>query len=85
MFVYSSEFKKRFKKLPRKTQSRALARLELLAQDEFAPHLSNHPLQGEYSAYRSINIGGDIRLVYRRLRGGVYFLITIGSHSQLYE
>jgi len=85
MFLYSAEFKKRYKKLPRSAKEKTIARLELLAQDEFAPLLNNHPLRGKYEAYRSINITGDIRLVYRKPEPGTYFLVTIGTHSQLYE
>jgi len=85
MFQYSTEFKKRFKKLPRSLQTKVLKRLEILETDEFAPLLGNHPLQGEYATYRSINITGDMRLVYRRLSPSLYFLVTIGTHSQLYE
>ena len=62
-----------------------MARLGLLVQDEYSPLLDNHPLRGEYAAYQSINVTGDIRIVYRKLKPQLYFLVAIGSHSQLYE
>lgn len=85
MFVWSREFKKKFKKLPRKIQDQVLERLVLLTEDEVAPILNSHPLHGQYRAYRSINITGDWRLVYRKLKKNFYLLVTLGTHSQLYE
>lgn len=86
MFLYrSSEFRKRFLASPKKLQDKIVARLNLLVSDEFAPILNNHELHGEYADCRSINISGDIRLVYKRIDAQNYLLITFGTHSQLYE
>ena len=85
MFIYSAEFKKRFKRLHRKIQERLAERLEVFALDEFDPSLQNHALHGEFGECRSINITGDYRLVYRTIEKRVYLLISIGTHSQLYE
>lgn len=82
-FVYSTRFKKSYRKLSAGMQEKVLERLALLAQDEYHPVLRTHPLHGAYSGYRSINVTGDVRLVYVR-DGAVCRLEDIGTHSQLY-
>ena len=58
-------------------------RLMLFGQDEFNPILNNHPLKGKYQGYRSINVTGDLRAIYKRETNVAIFVI-IGSHSRLY-
>lgn len=81
---YSSEFKKQYKKLSAKIRKQTKERLAILIEDEINPMLKNHKLHGDYSEYRSINITGDIRVVYQKISLNHIFLIAIGSHSQLY-
>jgi len=82
--VPSTRFKKQYRKLPGTLQARADARLTLFAEDPFHPLLNNHPLHGEDKDKRSVNIGGDYRIVYREIKPSIYLLIDIGSHSELY-
>ena len=51
---------------------------------EFDESLNNHKLSGKYADYRSINVTGDIRIAYKRVPDGFY-LVAIGTHSELYE
>lgn len=81
---YSSQFKKQYKKLSEKIKIQTKTRINILIEDEFSPILKNHKLHGEFSKYRSINITGDIRVVYRKTTNGFYFF-AIGSHSKLYS
>lgn len=83
--VPSKRFKKHYRKLPKVLQTRADERLTLFAQDSFHLLLNNHPLHGEYKDRRSINIGGDYRIVYREIETDTYLLIDIGTHSDLYD
>lgn len=53
--------------------------------DEFDDLLNNHVLNGKYNGYRSINITGNIRLIYRKVDSQNYILYDIGTHPQLYE
>jgi addiction module RelE/StbE family toxin len=84
-FVPSKRFKRHYRKLPSALQARADERLSLFSEDPFCPQLNNHPLHGEHSDKRSINIGGDYRIVYREIETSIYLLIDIGTHSELYE
>ncbi|MCX6716881.1 MAG: type II toxin-antitoxin system mRNA interferase toxin, RelE/StbE family [Candidatus Taylorbacteria bacterium] len=84
MFLYSFKFKKSLRKFPKKLIDKILEKLRVLEADEFCIILNNHKLHGEYSLYRSINITGDIRLIYRKEKDN-FFLIDIGTHNDLYE
>lgn len=83
-FVPSTRFKKHYHKLPSALQARADERLVLFGEDPFHLLLNNHPLHGRYKDKRSINIGGDYRIVYREIETETYLLIDIGTHSELY-
>jgi addiction module RelE/StbE family toxin len=82
---YSDSFNKRFATLPKKIQRRAFERIALFKDDPFHPILNNHPLHGEYGGYRSINVTGDMRIVYEDLGDSTCVLHEIGTHGQLYE
>lgn len=84
-FVWSQAFNKRYKKLPKKVQGQIKERLELFVSDAFHPLLNNHKLSGEYKDYRSINITGDYRIIYRNQSSEVIFFLAIGTHSELYS
>ncbi|MFH1178706.1 MAG: type II toxin-antitoxin system mRNA interferase toxin, RelE/StbE family [bacterium] len=83
--VYSTRFKKHYRKLSRTLQIKTDERIILFANDPFHPFLNNHPLHGEHNDKRSINIGGDYRIVYREIEPSVFLLIDIGTHSELYS
>lgn len=80
---FHKDFTKDFKKLPSKTKKKFQERLTLFEEDEFELMLNNHGLKGVYKGYRSINVTGDIRAIYRKSSKNIVF-IKIGSHSKLY-
>ena len=77
-------FKRQFGKLPSKLQDRVEERLVMLIADESNPLLNDHKLGPPYETYRSINITGDYRLVYKRLDRDTFYLRAVGTHHQLY-
>ena len=77
-------FKRQFQKLPPKLQDRVRERLAMLVTDVFNPLLNDHSLGPPYESYRSINITGDYRLVYKRIATDTYYLRAVGTHHQLY-
>lgn len=80
---FHKDFAKGFRKLPSKIRKRFQERLIIFEKDEFSPVLNNHALKGTYQGYRSINVSGDIRAIYKKSAQDVIFVI-IGSHSSLY-
>lgn len=77
-------FDRQYKKLPRNLQDRLWERLAILIEDESSPLLHDHKLKPPYDGYRSINITGDYRLVYKKLDAETYYLRAIGTHHELY-
>ena len=84
MLIQSSEFRRHFKKLPQKIKDRAIERLRIFVDDEYNYFLNNHELSGKYKEYRSINVNGDYRIVFKKT-GDSICLVDVGTHSQLYE
>ena len=84
MLVHQN-FIKVYKKLPAKQQQQFKERRDLWLVDQFHPLLHNHSLQGRYCGYRSINITGDLRAIYKFIDEDTVIWVTIGSHSFLYS
>jgi mRNA-degrading endonuclease YafQ of YafQ-DinJ toxin-antitoxin module len=82
-FIFHRNFEKSFVKLNKEIKVAFIERRNLMLIDFQHPLLNNHSLQGKWSGYRSINITGDIRAIFKT-EGFFCIFITIGTHSQLY-
>lgn len=82
--ITSKRFNKKMLKQTKKIQTEFKKRIKLFVVDQNNPILNNHRLHGKWSKYRSINITGDIRIIYVQEDNIVRF-IDIGSHSELYS
>ncbi len=83
---FGNKFRKAYDKAPANIRLAFDNRYRLFLQNHFEPLLSNHALSGKYRGYRSINITGDWRAIFREI--GNYQLVifeTLGTHSQLYK
>ena len=76
-------FEKSYKKLTQAEKKKFKERRNLFLQDEFNPILNNHALKGNYLGYRSINVTGDLRVIYKREENLAIF-VAVDSHSNLY-
>lgn len=81
---FHKDFTKRFKLLPKNIQIKFKERLIIFEEDQSDAILNNHALKGKYLGYRSINVTGDIRAIYKKTEENVIF-IDIDSHSNLYK
>jgi addiction module RelE/StbE family toxin len=84
IFVPSTRFKKKFKKVPKEVVASFKKKLVVFEENIFDETLNNHKLRGKYEDCRSINITSDWRLVYMDKGEDTYLLIDIGTHSELY-
>lgn len=85
MFIITSKsFDKKFKKLSNKIQSQVKERTILFKSDPFDSRLNNHILHGEMKMIRSINITGDLRILYEEIDDDSVRFIDIDTHSNLY-
>jgi len=83
IIAYHKDFKKRYKKLSPRVQEKLEDRIRLFSRDEFHPILNNHALKGKWLGYRSMNVTGDTRAIFKRDSQSALF-VTIDSHSNLY-
>ena len=70
--------------MPVKTKRHVQERIAVFGQDPFNPALRNHALGGMFRGYRSIDITGDIRAIYKALDEDVVEFAYIGTHHELY-
>lgn len=82
---FHKNFGKQYKKLTRREQKKAQERLSLFLKDPFNPILHNHPLKGKFLDYRSINITGDLRAIYKYFSPGECIFVVLGKYSDLYS
>lgn len=84
MIIYlHKNFAKGYRKLTNSQKNKFKERRDIFLRDEYNPILNNHALQGKYEDYRSINISGDLRVIFKRGENDVIF-VAIDSHSNLY-
>lgn len=77
------DFEKQYKKLRENEKKKFKERRDLFLQNEFNPILNNHALKGKYQGYRSMNITGDFRAIFKMVGEEATF-VAIDSHSNLY-
>lgn len=80
---YHKDFVKSSKRLTVREKEKLIQRLKLFGQDAFDPILNSHALKGKYLGYRSINVTGDLRAIYKKNNTEVIFVV-LDSHSNLY-
>jgi addiction module RelE/StbE family toxin len=82
-----NKFLKNYLKLPVKIQDRTDDAILVFAKNPHDDTLRNHTLKGKYQGFRSIDVTGDYRIVFRECSDGQYELVEltrVGTHSQLY-
>ena len=80
----SKNFQKQYRKAPRKIQKSVKSRIILFRNNPSDSLLNNHALVGKLKGYRSINITGDWRAIYREIGINIAYFVSLGTHSQLY-
>lgn len=83
--IIHRNFKTQYNKLRAGERRRFRERRNLFLKNSFHPLLNNHALHGEYRGYRSINVGGDLRVIYEEIDSYTIQFILIDTHSNLYE
>jgi len=80
------DFDKQLAKLPEQRRKKAIAAIEKFVDDQFDVQLRNHALTGEWTGFRSISAGGDLRLHLEMTDDDtIAHFVAVGSHSQLYK
>ena len=82
---FHKNFEKQYKRLKKREQKKVQEKLGLFLENPFNPMLNNHPLKGKYTDYRSINIAGDLRAVYKHIDNEECIFVIVDTHSNLYK
>lgn len=82
---FHKHFSKALSKLSTKDQIKVEQRLVLFKHYPLHSQLRNHPLQGSFVGFRSIDIKPDLRAIYKEIDKEVVQFYYLGSHSQLYR
>ncbi len=82
--ISGTSFKNKYSKLEKKIRNNFKERISIFIFDEFNPILNNHSLRGKYLGYRSINVSGDIRAIYKK-RNNVAIFVYIDNYNNLYK
>lgn len=83
--VLHKNFEKKYQNLRPHEKEKFKRRRTLFLNNPFNRILNNHSLEGKYKGYRSINITGDLRVIYEPLHADTALFITIDTHSNLYK
>ena len=81
--LFHRNFEKEYTKLRIAEKNKLKERIAVFTVNPFDPVLGNHPLKGKYQGYRSINVGGDLRAMYKLAGEDVYLFAAIGTHAKL--
>lgn len=84
IIILHRSFEKKYVKLRPAFKEKFKQRRDLFLEDSFHPFLNNHALHGKYEGFRSINVTGDIRAIFKQLDEVVIF-VDIGDHPGLYR
>lgn len=81
---FARRFDKQLRRAPLDVEKAFQKRFEIFLKDSFHPLLNNHQLTGKFKGYRSINITGDWRAIFKEKNDLIVFYV-LGTHSQLYK
>ena len=82
--ILHKNFKKQYRKLKAGEKRKFKERKDIFLQNQFHPLLNNHALRGEYAGFRSINITGDLRALYKPMNKHTAYFIIIDTHGNLF-
>ncbi len=82
---FHRNFSRDYQRLSSKVRKQFEKRLRLFLEDPFHVLLNNHALHGEWKEYRSINVTGNLRAIYKHCSDDVVEFVIIDTHGNLYS
>ena len=79
--LYSAEFKKQFRKLPKPIQELAIIKEEIFRQDQHHSMLRTHKLQGRMAGFLAFSINFRYRIIFRYSSVDEVRFYYIGGHE----
>jgi addiction module RelE/StbE family toxin len=81
---YSANFSKRYRHIDTTIRESCNERLKLFLAQPFHQLLDNHALKGGWKGYRSINVTGDWRAIFKMVDPETAYFVAIDTHHNLY-
>lgn len=85
---FSPDFYRQYKKVDVRIRKSVDEKVEIFLKDPYNLELDNHPLKREWEGYRSIDITGDYRAIYKKIDKGVdivAYFVALETHRKLYK
>lgn len=82
---FHKAFDKQLAKLPKYSRDKAIKTVGDFLDNPTKASLRNHALTGDWSGFRSISAGGDLRLHFELIDKDTAYFVAVGTHSQLYR
>jgi addiction module RelE/StbE family toxin len=83
---FSADFDRQFNtRLTNRQKIQVLETIDIFIDDPNHEDLRNHKLRNKWNGYRSISIGGDLRLHFRMINDDFDYFVAVGTHDQLYR
>jgi addiction module RelE/StbE family toxin len=82
---FHRNFEEKYKKLKNDEQKKVQERIALFSENIFNSAFNNHPLKGKHKSYKSINITGNLRAIYKFISDQECIFVDIDTHSNLYS
>ena len=79
--IYTTEFKRLFKRLPMEIKKEALKREKMLRTDLFDKRLKTHKLSGKLKGCWAFSISYQKRIIFEFGIDGIIYFHSIGDHN----
>jgi len=83
--IFHKTFQKKSKRRSNEECAQLKNKLVTFTTNPLNSILNNHALHGKYLGYRSINITGNLRAVYKMQDENIAFFVDIDNHANLYK
>jgi len=78
---YSPEFSRRFKKLTKELQFKAVEREKIFRRDQFDPRIKTHKLHGKLAGRWAFWIDHKNRIIFSFMKNNLIYFHTVGDHD----
>ncbi|MEK7175190.1 MAG: type II toxin-antitoxin system mRNA interferase toxin, RelE/StbE family [Patescibacteria group bacterium] len=79
--IYSPEFARRFKKLPREIKLKALVKEKIFRKDPFDPRLKTHKLSGKLADEYAFWVDFKTRIIFSFVNSNLTCFHSVGGHE----